>query len=62
MKKRVQFLLGLVLFIIISVNSMICNVKAGESEFMNSYIEEIDLDRRLYEDNVTYHIELIDNT
>ena len=38
MKKRVQFLLGLVLFIIISVNSMICNVKAGESEFMNSYI------------------------
>ena len=29
---------------------------------MNSYIEEIDLDRRLYEDNVTYHIELIDNT
>lgn len=43
MKKRVQFLLGLVLFIIISVNSMICNVKAGESEFMNSYIEEIDL-------------------
>lgn len=62
MKKRVQFLLGLVLFIIISVNSMICNVKAGESEFMNSYIEEIDLDRRLYEDNVTYHIALIDNT